>query len=85
MALKVEVVAAFARKASVTTVELPQGATVQDALRKAGVRCDPRFLGVFGEAVGPLTRLADGDRVEVYRPLRIDPKEARRRRALGKR
>ena len=27
------------------------------------------------------TRLADGDRVEVYRPLKIDPKEARRRRA----
>ena len=77
--------AAFARKASVATVELPEGATVQDALLKAGVRFDPRFLGVFGEAVGPGTRLADGDRVEVYRPLRIDPKEARRRRALAKR
>jgi putative ubiquitin-RnfH superfamily antitoxin RatB of RatAB toxin-antitoxin module len=45
------------------------------------VRFDPRFLGVFGEPATPETRLRDGDRVEVYRPLQIDPKEARRRRA----
>jgi uncharacterized protein len=30
------------------------------------------------------TRLADGDRVEIYRPLAIDPKEARRRRAKSR-
>jgi len=81
MALKVEVVAALPRKESVVAVELPEGATVQDALLKSRVNFDPRFLGIFGEPVTPDTRLADGDRVEVYRPLKIDPKEARRRRA----
>lgn len=81
MALKVQVVAAFPRKESVMTVELAEGATVQDALSKTGVRFDPRYLGVFGEPVTPETALADGDRVEVYRPLQVEPKEARRRRA----
>lgn len=81
MAIRVQVVTAFPRKESVVAVELPEGATVQDALSKAGVKFDPRRLGIFGEPVTPHARLADGDRVEIYRPLEIDPKEARRRRA----
>ncbi len=80
MALKVEVVAAFPRKESVVTVELPEGATVRDALRKAGF-AEARSVGIFGEPASLEARLSDGDRVEVYRPLEIDPKEARRKRA----
>jgi len=38
-------------------------------------------LGIFGKAVKDETVLRDGDRIEVYRPLLIDPKEARRKRA----
>ena len=38
-------------------------------------------LGVFGAAVEDGHRLADGDRLEIYRPLEIDPMEARRRAA----
>jgi len=38
-------------------------------------------LGIFGRPVTPDTVLGDSDRVEIYRPLAIDPKEARRRRA----
>ena len=41
----------------------------------------PGRIGIFGKVVDPGTRLADGDRVEIYRPLALDPKEARRRRA----
>lgn len=85
MALRVAVVAAFPGKESVVALELPEGATVQDALKKSGVAFDPRNVGIFGERVSPDARLADGDRVEVYRPLEIDPKEARRRRARLKR
>jgi len=85
VALKVEVVHALARREKIVPVVLPEGATVQDALLKAGVSFDPRFLGVFGEPVSPDTKLANGDRVEVYRPLEIDPKEARRRRAKSRR
>jgi putative ubiquitin-RnfH superfamily antitoxin RatB of RatAB toxin-antitoxin module len=79
VALKVQVVAAVPRKEFVVTVELPEGATVRDALMKAGFN-DERPVGIFGEPATPETKLADGDRVEVYRPLKIDPKEARRRR-----
>lgn len=85
MALRVEIVAAAPRRESIAVVELPEGATVRDALVKARVSFDPRRIGIFGEAVDPDTRLADGDRVEVYRPLELDPKEARRRRAKSAR
>ena len=39
-------------------------------------------LGIYGKVVAADAPLAEGDRVEVYRPLALDPKEARRRRAL---
>ena len=67
---------------------LPAGATVADAISRSGIheqrpaiaiRADR--LGVFARKVAFDTPLRDGDRVEIYRPLRIDPKEARRRRA----
>ena len=38
-------------------------------------------MGVFGKLATADTKLVDGDRVEVYRPLIADPKEARKRRA----
>jgi hypothetical protein len=42
-------------------------------------------LGIYGKAAKPETPVSDGDRVEIYRRLALDPKEARRRRALKKR
>ena len=62
--------------------EVPVGAQVADALRLgAGCEADQvAAVGIWGKAV-PLTQLLrDGDRVEVYRPLRVDPKVARRER-----
>lgn len=79
MALRVEVVCALPRKEEIRVVMLPEGATVGDALAAAGLERE-KSVGIFGERVTPETRVADGDRVEVYRPLRLDPKEARRRR-----
>lgn len=79
MALRVEVVDARRGKAEVAEVRLPVGATVRDALTASGLAGDQ--VGIFGKRVTLDTRLADGDRVELYRPLKIDPKEARRRRA----
>ena len=38
-------------------------------------------IGVWGKARTPDYRLRDGDRIEIYRPLRADPKDARRRKA----
>lgn len=70
------------------SLALPAGATVDDALERSRIRAarpdveirDER-LGVFGRRASRGTLLRDGDRVEIYRPLRIDPREARRRRA----
>jgi hypothetical protein len=84
--IRVEVVYALPRRYDAVTVELPDGATVAQALAASGVAerhpgIDLSRVGVFGRSVSPDTTLSDGDRVEVYRPLALDPKEARRRRA----
>jgi len=68
-------------------LQLPSGSTVADALRASGLLerhglmlTDELVCGVWAK-IHPLEhRLRDGDRVEVYRPLRVDPKEARRQR-----
>ena len=66
---------------------LPAGSTVDDALRASGLLERHRAmdfathkLGVWGKLRAPEHVLRDGDRVEVYRPLKVDPKEARRQR-----
>lgn len=69
---------------------LPAGATVLDALRASGVLDrHPAFgsaaAGIWGRVVPADTPLRDGDRVELYRPLLVDPKEARRLRARRQR
>jgi uncharacterized protein len=78
--LRVEVIVALPQGHVCVALELEPGATVRDALAAAGWPA-ARHLGIYGRRVAPDARLADGDRVEVYRPLSTDPKEARRRRA----
>jgi putative ubiquitin-RnfH superfamily antitoxin RatB of RatAB toxin-antitoxin module len=79
MALRIEVVHARPDRVDVVEVRLADGATVRDALLAVGMSAER--VGIFGKRVKPETRLSDGDRVEIYRPLIIDPKEARRKRA----
>lgn len=62
-------------------VELPDGSSVVDALRACGLdEPDPDGLAVWGRRAIPRQLLRDQDRVEVVRPLRVDPKVARRER-----
>jgi uncharacterized protein len=82
--IRVEVVDARRDGASTTQVELPAGALVRDALQASGLQVDTNAVGIFGKRVAPDARLADGDRVEIYRPLLLDPKERRRQRARKK-
>lgn len=82
--MKVEVVCALPGSAECVRVTLPADATVRDAVLASGLRHENRF-GVYGRRVGADHRLADGDRVEIYRPLAMDPKEARRLRARKRR
>jgi hypothetical protein len=76
-----------AREVDLTPLTLPPGATVRDALAASGLAArHPSLdiasapLGVWGQRATPDTPLREGDRVEVYRPLLVDPKEARRQR-----
>ena len=78
--IRVEVVRAHRDRVERVTLQLPDGALVRDALRAAGIEGDAA-VGVFVKRVRPDTPLADGDRVEIYRPLALDPKDRRRQRA----
>jgi putative ubiquitin-RnfH superfamily antitoxin RatB of RatAB toxin-antitoxin module len=79
--IRVEVVHARRDGVDTVTLQLPAGALVRDALHASGIDAGAGALGVFGKRVRPDTPLADGDRVEIYRPLLLDPKERRRQRA----
>lgn len=88
MVLRVQVVYALPERCWTFALELDEAATVADALAEAdlathlpGVVVDPARLAVFGRTATPETRLHDGDRVEILRPLLADPKQARRQRA----
>ena len=90
--MKVEVVYALPAAADAVSVSVPAGATVRDAVLASGVlerhpeiSLETQAFGIFGERAALDARLSPGDRVEVYRALAIDPKEARRRRAARKR
>ena len=86
--LKITVAACLApRQVREWGLELPMGATVQDALRACGMAesgtasgRDAPAVGIWGRAAGLDAPLKDQDRVEVYRPLKVDPKVARRER-----
>ncbi len=61
---------------------LPEGSTVGDAVSEAfpGLALEGLVPGVWGKQRALSDPLREHDRVEIYRPLRVDPKEARRQR-----
>ena len=71
-------------------VELPAGASIAAALSAARAQAGPEAealvpwdsaaVGIFGEARTRSAPCADGDRIELYRPLHRDPRERRRER-----
>ncbi len=86
--LTIEVVAGDAGRQTLRRLVVPEGTTVSDAIKRAGLdavlpdlEIDPARLGIFGQRVEPDQPLKDGDRVEIYRPLKADPKEVRRQLA----
>lgn len=86
--LQVEVVAALPERQLVLNLELPPGATLREAIAAAHLErhlpeleIDLERVGVFGRLCDPDRILKDGDRVEIYRPLKADPKEVRRQLA----
>jgi putative ubiquitin-RnfH superfamily antitoxin RatB of RatAB toxin-antitoxin module len=86
--INVEVAYALPEKQVIIPVNVDAGTTIGGAIVQSGIMIDFPDLdiensqvGIFGK-VAPMTKvLADGDRVEIYRPLKADPKEVRRKRA----
>ena len=72
-------------------IELPEGATVNDAIERSGVlkqfpeiNLETQKVGIFGKATKLDVMLNDRDRVEIYRPITCDPKTVpRKAKAAG--
>ncbi|SOD19414.1 RnfH family protein [Nitrosomonas ureae] len=86
--IEVEIVYALPNIQVLKKMTVPDNCTVGEALALSGFleqfpEIDPakNKLGIFGKLVGPHTSLQSRDRIEIYRPLVIDPKEIRRIRA----
>ena len=83
--IQVEVAYAEADRQILIPVKLDKGSTVADAIARSGITTrvpdiSLRKVGIFSRIVTPEMQVDEGDRVEIYRVLLIDPKEARRKR-----
>lgn len=67
-------------------LEVPDGSTVLEAIEYSGlllrfpeIDLDTQRVGIFGKLTKLTTRVAEGDRVEIYRPITADPEAVERR------
>ena len=86
--IMVEVVYASPERQTLVVLTVHRNTTALEAIVCSGIPLShpeielPRVkLGIFGKRIAPETILKNGDRIEIYRPMTADPKEARRRRA----
>ncbi|WP_248796120.1 RnfH family protein [Pseudomonas sp. MWU13-2105] len=84
----IEVVYADVGRQCLRAVAVPAGTTLRAAVGLSGIAGQfPGLdvvdcpLGIFGKAIADTRAVAEGDRIEIYRPLLADPKEVRRLRA----
>ncbi|MDY6815999.1 MAG: RnfH family protein [Pseudomonadota bacterium] len=91
--IRVEVAYARPDKQEIVSLTVPEGTTALEAVKLSGItdifpEVDPdsNDMGIFGKMIkDPAAHeLREGDRVELYRPLKIDPKQARLNRAKKK-
>ena len=71
-------------------VELPDGATIQDAINRSGIlkqfpdiNLEKQKVGIYSKLSKLDAVLSDGDRVEIYRPITCDPKTVPRKAKAG--
>lgn len=86
--IAVEVVFAKPGEQALEQLHVPVDATVEAVIRQSGllerfpeIDLSSNKVGIFGKATALAAKLNDGDRIEIYRPLIADPKEARKKRA----
>lgn len=89
--LTVEVAYAQPDRQQIITVKLEQGTTIETAIDRSGIvelfpeiDLNKQKVGIFSKLKKLTDVVKDGDRIEIYRELIINPKEARRKRAKKK-
>ncbi len=87
--IKIEVAFALPDRQWLKSLTVTASKTAREIISESGLRAsipdfdfDNCLVGIWGREVEWSTLLRDGDRLEVYRPLELDPREARRRLAL---
>lgn len=88
--MPIEVAYATAEKQHLLNLDVPEGSTVEQAIRRSGIldMCpeidlNHQKVGIWGKLSALDQPLRPRDRAEIYRPLKADPKEARRKRAAS--
>lgn len=86
--IPVEVAYATPEKQHLLKLDIPAGSTAAEAIERSGIcrlcpeiDLDQARIGIWNKLSTLEAPLEPRDRVEIYRPLKADPKEARRRRA----
>ncbi|MGZ8136521.1 MAG: RnfH family protein [Methylococcaceae bacterium] len=89
--MDIEVAYANPEQQVIISLRMPEGSTIEQAIETSGIL--KRFpeidrsalnVGIFASACGLDQLLKPADRIEIYRPLHHDPKQARRQRARKK-
>jgi putative ubiquitin-RnfH superfamily antitoxin RatB of RatAB toxin-antitoxin module len=87
----IEVVYADPKKQMILSLKVPKDSTVKEAIQLSGILkhfpeidLEKNKVGLFGNLTSLAQKLRHQDRIEIYRPLLIDPKEARRKRTKNK-
>jgi putative ubiquitin-RnfH superfamily antitoxin RatB of RatAB toxin-antitoxin module len=86
--IEIEVVYALPQAQTVVILQVPVGTRIKEAIAMSGIAAqhpgidwNSAVMGIFGKRASLSTMLRANDRVEIYRPLLADPKQARRKRA----
>lgn len=89
--IKIEVAYAAPQDQRIFTVEIEVGSTIQAAIQRSGILAiypeidlTKQKVGIFSKSRQLSDLVNDDERIEIYRPLIIDPKEARRAKAKRK-
>ncbi len=86
--IKIEVAYATPSLQRILEIEVNEDCTIQDAIDQSGILqvfpeidLNTQKVGIFGNQKKLTDILKENDRIEIYRPLVMDPKDARRKRA----
>lgn len=89
--INIEVAYATTERQKIIKLEVDSGTTIIDAVRQSGITdvfpdldIETASFGIWSKVKPASTVILDGQRIEIYRPLLVDPKESRRKRAEKK-